>query len=274
MITKVSIIIPCFNMGGFVLEAVNSVLAYPNQEEIEVIVVNDGSDDNGSTKTVLDAINQPNVNVIHQENKGLGHARNTGIKVSNSPYVLLLDADNKIRPDYITYGISVLDSNSSIGAVYGDLMRFGAEEGLVNVGGFDAAKLLVKNYIDACMVLRKSAWHSVNGYDELMPVMGYEDWDLNLRLFFKGWNFKYINEVCFDYRVRDNSMLVNSNQNRSLLLAYMCSKPELKQAALLREKLVEYDSLTKELDGIKKRKLMRIAIKIETLIKKVVRTKK
>ena len=255
------------------MDTVNSVLAYPKQEEIEIIVVNDGSDDSGSTKTVLDAINHPNVNVIHQANYGLGHARNTGIEASNSPYVLLLDADNKIRPDYITYGISALDSDPSIGAVYGDLMRFGAEEGIVNVGGFDAAKLLVKNYIDACMVLRKSAWYSINGYDEQMPVMGYEDWDLNLRLFFKGWNFKYINEVCFDYRVRDNSMLVNSNQNRSLLLAYMVSKPELKQAALLREKLVAYDSLKNELYSIKNRKLMRIAIKIETLIKKVVRRK-
>lgn len=271
---KISVIIPCYNMGDYVVEAINSVFAYPKQDEIEIIVINDGSDDNGYTKSVLDTFTQSNVRVIHQENTGLGNARNLGIKASNAPYVLLLDADNKIRNNYIGYGISILDSHPDIAAVYGDLYRFGVEKGEVRVGDFDSSKLINKNYIDACLVMRKSAWASVNGYDEHMPVMGYEDWDLNLRLFFKGWAFKYINEVCYDYRVRDNSMILNSNQNRDVLLKYMFSKPELKQAALLREKLLECDSCKKELESIKNRKLMRIALKVEKLIKKGIGMKK
>ena len=128
--------------------------------------------------------------------------------------------------------------------------------------------ILKKNYIDACLVLRKSAWQSVNGYDQQMPVMGYEDWDLNMRLFFKGWQFKYLNEVLYDYRVRENSMLVTSNKNKSLLLNYMFSKPELQQAKLLRDKVVGFYDLENKLDNLKKRKVISAIKSISKRFKK------
>ena len=196
---KLSIVIPCYNMGDFAQEAIASVLDYPNQEAIEIIVVNDGSNDNNHTKNILDSYTNSNIKIIHQENTGLGKARNNGIKAANAPYVIPLDADNKLRHDYITKGISFLDDNTEIGLVYGNNRQFGMYDQDVIVGEFDASRLLHKNYIDACVVLRKSAWESVKGYDEHMPIMGYEDWDLNMRLFSKGWQFKYINEIRIIY---------------------------------------------------------------------------
>ena len=162
-----------------------------------------------------------------------------------------------------------MDKHPEIGAVYSDNKQFGLHDQKVIVGDFDAAKLLNKNYIDACLVLRKSAWQSVNGYDQKMPVMGYEDWDLNMRLFFKGWQFKYVNEVLYDYRVRENSMLVTSNKNKALLLEYMFSKPELQQAKLLREKVIGFYDLETKLDNLKKRKIISAALKIEKPIKSI-----
>lgn len=274
MDVKVSVIIPCYNMGDYVMEAVNSVLSYPYQDIIEIIIINDGSNDNGYTKQILDAIDNDNITIVHQENFGLGKARNNGINLAKGDYVLPLDADNKIRHEYIDNGISILDSNPNIGICYGNLKQFGTSNLDVIVGSFDASKLIVKNYIDACVMLRKEAWRTINGYDENMPVMGYEDWDINLRLFFSGWKFQYINTVLFDYRLREDSMLVNSNQNRALLLDYMFSKPELKQAALLRVRLLGHDACKKELESIKNRRLMRIALKIEKVIKNVIKIKR
>ena len=264
---KLSIVIPCYNMGDYVKEALASVLNYPKQDELEIIVVNDGSNDNGHTKAILDAYSNDNVRIIHQENQGLGAARNNGITAANAPYIIPLDADNKLRHGYISKGISILDKDPNIGVVYSDNKQFGLSNQDVTVGDFDAAKLLKKNYIDACLVLRKSAWQSVNGYDQMMPVMGYEDWDLNMRLFFKGWQFKYINEILYDYRVRENSMLVTSNENKSLLLDYMFSKPELQQAKLLRDKIIGYDTYKTELTNLKKRKVISAALKIEKPLK-------
>lgn len=266
---KLSIIIPCYNMGDFVVEALDSVLNFPSQDTIEIIIVNDGSNDNNHTKNILNSYKNSNITIIHQDNQGLGAARNNGIKVAQAPYIISLDADNKLRHGYITKGISILDKHPEIGVVYSDNKQFGLHDQKVIVGDFDAAKLLNKNYIDACLVLRKSAWQSVNGYDQKMPVMGYEDWDLNMRLFFKGWQFKYINEVLYDYRVRENSMLVTSNKNKALLLEYMFSKPELQQAKLLREKVIGFYNLETKLDNLKKRKIISAALKIEKPIKSI-----
>ena len=260
MLPKISIIIPCYNMGEFVDEALKSVLSYPTQNEIEVIIVNDGSNDNNYTKKILDSYNYDNVFVIHQSNKGLGNARNTGIKLAKSPFLILLDSDNRIRHNYIKKGIEILSSEPNVGVVYGNNKQFGLSNKLVNVGDFDITKLLVRNYIDACVVLRKSAWLSINGYDEDMPLMGYEDWDLNLRLFFKGWEFKYFNEILFDYRLRHNSMLENSLKNVPLLISYIFSKPELKQARLLRNIVLDYQRTTEKLEILRNRKIVKFSL--------------
>ena len=271
MSLELSVVIACYNMGDYVTEALTSVLSYPKQDEVEVIIVNDGSNDDNYTKGILDEYNYKNVTVIHQENKGLGNARNTGIEMAKATYVIPLDADNKIRHEYIIEGISILNSNPDVAIVYGDNKQFGLRDQDVAVGKFDITKLLKKNYIDACAVLRKTAWESINGYDENMPIMGYEDWDLNLRLFFNGWQFKYVNGVMYDYRVRENSMLINSNQNRELLLDYIFTKPELKQAKLLRDKILSNDEVQEELQKLQKRKVISSAIKIESVLKSILK---
>lgn len=269
MTPKASIVIPCYNMGDFVSEALDSVLSYPDQKSIEIIVVNDGSNDNGYTKKVLENYNYSGVKIIHQENKRLGNARNTGINAAEAPFIIPLDSDNKLRHIYIDKGIEFLINNPKVCMVYSDNQQFGEFKQEVKVGPFNAAKLIIKNYIDACVVLRKSAWESVGGYDENMPVMGYEDWDLNLRLFAKGWLFNYLEEIGFDYRVRENSMLVNSNLNKDLLLKYMFNKEDLAQIKPIRDQLLNYNNCKQELDAIQKRKLIRLALKLEKPLKTI-----
>jgi glycosyltransferase involved in cell wall biosynthesis len=234
----VSIIIPCFNDGKYLREAVQSVVQHPDQTAYEIIIVNDGSSDS-LTLEVLRELEREGFRVIHQGNRGLGAARNTGIKASRGSYILPLDSDNKIRPDYMTAGVRVLESHPRLGVVYSDAEYFGAKTGRWNVAELSFSRLVQGNYIDACAVFRRNAWEEVGGYDEAMPVMGWEDWDFWLRVALKNWGFCHINEVLFDYRVREKSMISKTSQNVGLLCDFIFSKEALMDAKAIRERQLE-----------------------------------
>jgi len=93
--TAVAVVIPCFNDGRYLQEALNSLYAQ-SCGDWEAVVVDDGSTD-PRTLNVLDAINHPRVLVHrHEKNRGLAAARNTGVKLTKAPIVFPLDADKLI----------------------------------------------------------------------------------------------------------------------------------------------------------------------------------
>jgi len=203
MIPVLSIIIPCYNHGIYLIDAVQSVECYPNKQDYEIIIVNDGSSDT-DTIQILNTLSQKGYTVLHQPNLGLSAARNNGIRISKGIYLLILDADNKIRPSYIHKGIEVLDANHEVGIVYGDCQFFGEIEKKMTQGKFSKKKILIENYIDACVIMRKKIWEEANGYDTAIPEIS--DWDLHLTALSNNWSFHYIPEILFDYRVRSDAM--------------------------------------------------------------------
>ena len=92
---KVTVVIPCYNQAHFLKDAVESV---KNQtfKDFEIIVVDDGSPDNTS-----EVANKLGVRCIRQVNRGLSAARNTGIRAAKGQYILPLDADDKIDPEFL-----------------------------------------------------------------------------------------------------------------------------------------------------------------------------
>lgn len=100
MNTNISIIIPCYNDGKYIREAVSSALSqtYPH---IEIIIVDDYSTD-PYTQTILSQLAQEGITVIKTQSgkKGLPAARNTGIAQASGVYILPLDADDKIDASY------------------------------------------------------------------------------------------------------------------------------------------------------------------------------
>jgi glycosyltransferase involved in cell wall biosynthesis len=221
---KVSVIIPCYNYGHFIEEAVESVLSQAMQD-FEIIIVNDGSTDK-FTNDLLTNYTKPKTKVIHQNNQGLAMARNNGIAKASGEYILPLDADNKITPTYLEKAVKILDNNPEIGIVYSDAIFFGERKGLWKLPDFKFENLLVCNFIDACSVVRKKVWVAVGGFDPRMPVPGYEDWDFWIGAFEAGWEFFKLSEPLFIYRWRSTSMIHNCNipENRKLLIAYVVSK--------------------------------------------------
>ncbi|NNC85156.1 MAG: glycosyltransferase [Bacteroidia bacterium] len=219
----ISVIIPCYNQGHYLDEALYALRTSTNTID-DIIIVNDGSTDS-TTIEILDSINESNIQVINQINGGLSNARNSGIKASKGKYILFLDADNKADTRYILEAIEIMERDDKTAVVYANPRFFGEHSLMRTVKDFEITELLNQNYIDACTVVRKEALDQIGGFDESMKL-GYEDWETWINLHKHGWKFHHIDKFLFDYRVKDQSMVTNSNkpENREKIVSYVCRK--------------------------------------------------
>lgn len=211
----VAVIIPCYNYGKYLEEAVDSALAstYPN---IEIIIVDDGSTDQYTIEVLKVMKDKPKTKVIHRVNGGLSAARNTGITAANTKYILPLDADDLIDSTFIEKGVQILEQASHIAFVYPLVKLFGEVEGIWQTLPFNFHYLKFRNYIPATIIMRRKAWEDVSGYDERMRD-GYEDWEFILRLGKRRLSGQHINEVLFFYRKHKGSMLEGSKKKEKEL---------------------------------------------------------
>lgn len=221
---RVTVVVPCYDDGELLLEAVASVersIDLPH----ELIVVDDGS---GQPRTlaVLDLLDAAGYDVHRLPHGGLAAARNHGFAAARAPFVIPLDADNRLVPGFVESAIAVLADDPRLAAVYGDRLEFGGRNGLVEVGPFDIHRLVGGNYIDACAVVRRQAWQECGGYDAAMPLQGWEDWELWLTLVEGGWALHWLRQPAFEYRVRPDSMLhaLEASPELSRLRAHVLAK--------------------------------------------------
>src|SRR5690554_3990167 len=120
----VSVVIPCYNHGLYLEEAIESVESIKTNHSYEIIVVNDGSNDQ-HTLRVIKRISERGIIVINQENEGLAKARNNGIHIARGKYILALDSDNKVCSPYLTTAIDLLEAKNNLDVIYGDHKHFG-----------------------------------------------------------------------------------------------------------------------------------------------------
>lgn len=112
----VSIIMPAYNAGKYIDEAVQSVFAQTWQNW-ELIIVNDGSTDD--TVKYLNLVNDPRIRIIHQENRGVSSARNTGLDIAKGDYITFFDADDVLPPNSIEERVRYIELNNHIDIVDG-----------------------------------------------------------------------------------------------------------------------------------------------------------
>jgi glycosyltransferase involved in cell wall biosynthesis len=201
---RVSVIIPCYNHGEYLDEAVESVLAQTFRD-FEIIIVDDGSTD-AETVAKLESYNRPNTHVLHTSNQGLAAARNNGISGACGEFILPLDADDRIAPDYLEKGVAILDTRPETGIVYCLADCFGAQQGRWSIPDYSPRGMLFTNLIFCCSLFRKSSWEQTDGYNPNMS-RGWEDWDFWLSLIELGCEVERIPEVLFFYRVASGSMV-------------------------------------------------------------------
>ena len=204
----IAVIIPCYNSGDYLKEAIESIYASEGEFSYEIIVVNDGSTDK-KTIDLLQHLGAENIKIYHQENKGPASARNSGIRQSDSNYILFLDSDNKIKPQFVPKCLALLNRDATIDIVYGMPEFFGDPSGINEfvAGKFDLDKMWHHNYIDMCSVVRSSLFESIGLLDESPILIGHEDWELWIRAGIANKKFYFINQPVFDYRLSSNSLL-------------------------------------------------------------------
>lgn len=240
---RIAVVIPCYNYGRYLREAIESVLR-AGRDDVEIVVVDDGSTDT-DTRREIDRIAATGITVIRQKNSGVMAARNTGIGATSADYILPLDADNRVRAAYFEHGLAILDRNPRVGVVYGDAQKFGSRNDRWVVGPFDRTRLMRLNFIDACAMFRRVVWEQHGGYDVTMPVQGLEDWELWLGAMVRGWEFAYVPEILFDYRVAAESLSTQSLAKFPLVEAYIGHK----YGTLYREQWME---MQRDLFSVKK----------------------
>jgi glycosyltransferase involved in cell wall biosynthesis len=199
---RISVIIPCFNDGATVQEAVQSVLA--QAANCELLVVNDGSSD-PATLAVFEDLAKANIRIIHQENQGLPSARMAGVAHSNGEYILPLDADDKLLPNALSLLGTALDSSPDAAFAYGNCQVFGRYTFLHTMPKqLDPWLITYYNTMPVVALFRRTVIDAIGGWQH---DLGYEDWDMWMTLAERQYTGVYINRSVFAYRIRAGSLL-------------------------------------------------------------------
>ncbi|MCT4508398.1 MAG: glycosyltransferase [Tepidibacter sp.] len=193
--SKVSVIIPTYNYGEFICDAIDSILKQ-TFKDYEIIIIDDGSIDN--TKNIIKKYNDK-ISYYYQSNQGPASARNLGIKKSTGDYICFLDADDIFIQNKLETQVKLLDNNSNknIGLLYSDFLVVNQSLSLVIkhykcqkfISHNEAFKYLMKlNYINTSTVMIvKDYLLEVGLFNEKYKYL--EDYDLWVKL---GKNHEYL----------------------------------------------------------------------------------
>jgi len=198
---QIAVIVPCFNHGEYLAECLDSLVAQ-TRDDWEAVIVDDGSTDR-VTRKAIEAILYPKVRVVrHEQNQGPAAARNTGVRESGAPYVLQLDADDRLAPRYLEVVGALLDDNPSIDFAFPWLQCFGVSAGVMRYNEPTLERILVSQCVPgAGTLMRRTLWERIGGYCEhyvLRP--GNEDWELWISAMERGSRGGTVQQALYMYR--------------------------------------------------------------------------
>ncbi len=206
---RVSIIMPCYNDGKYIWEAITSV---KNQtyKNIELIIIDDGSDDE-LTMSILKELEKDYLVLRTNHLKPAG-ARNYGIQHSTGKYILPLDSDDTIDKTYIEKAVKILESDKKIGVVYCEADLFGEKTGKWDLPQYSFDKMLLDNIVFVTALFYKKDWEKVGGYNTVMKA-GMEDYDFWISILELEKEIYQISEILFHYRIKKISRTTGFQSN-------------------------------------------------------------
>jgi len=203
--TLVSVIIPCYNQGRFLRQAIHSALTQ-TYKKVELIVVDDGSSDD--IRTICEEYDL--INYVRVERVGLSAARNIGVMHSRGSYVLFLDADDVLYPNAIELNLFYFRTYKWAVFVSGGHDRIDTEGNLLQQTasiqkiGDNYKALLQGNYIgmQGTVLYRRELFFAFH-FDPKLKAC--EDYDLNLRISRHYSSVSHTNKIA-GYRLHDSNM--------------------------------------------------------------------
>ncbi|WP_090967987.1 glycosyltransferase family A protein [Nocardioides exalbidus] len=200
--TRITVVVPCYNDGTYLHEAIESALKQ-DHEDIEVIVSDDGSSDT-QTLRALDALPDLGVKVMRGAHAGVSAARNAAIEAATGDYILPLDADDRLAPDFASAAGRVLDSDVSIGVVGCGTELFGSSNAVVHPRTPHPTDWLVSNQLPVTALFRRSDWRACGGYP--LDLRWGEDWYFWVKLVALGRGVTVLPMIGLHYRQRPDQV--------------------------------------------------------------------
>lgn len=220
---SVSVVVTNYNHAPFLRGAVQSVLVQTRTPD-EVIVIDDCSTD--ESPKVLASLPRDVTVVRNERNLGVVRSRNKGLASAHSKYVVFLDADDELLPWCLQTMLRMkrLSFDRRLAVMYSPARQLnGSRRGYMHSRGHDRKELAIANYIPNTALLLRCAALEAGGYADEMADLGYEDWDLWLRLVERGWKCRLIARPLFLYRSiagsRNSIPSVNAGASRSAIEA-------------------------------------------------------
>jgi glycosyltransferase involved in cell wall biosynthesis len=205
---RITVVIPCFNYGRYLADSIGSLRSQDGGFP-RVIVVDDGSTD-PETLRILDELGQdPAIHVARQPNQGASAARNTGLKMARTEFVMPLDADDVLAPGALLAMCAALDGNPDADYAFGHIKFIGDWGGEMRMPPFDPWRILFRHVVGQTALMRREVVQLTGGYDPTYAT--YEDWELWVHALARGMRGVLVDRTCVLYRKHGRSM---SSANR------------------------------------------------------------
>lgn len=220
---SVTFVIPCFNHGAFVGQAVASALAQEDAD-VQVVVVDDGSTD-GHTPAQCDACAGEHVRVIHQANAGLPGARNAGASGATTEFLVFLDADDWVEPSFVARLAEALaDAHDASHAYCHERIAELGNDWVWRTPAWDADLMLLTNLHPVTALVRRRCFEELGGFDATMRD-GYEDWEFWVRCVGRGLRGVLVPEPLFVWRRHSHeTMIADAVARHDRLLAQIIDR--------------------------------------------------
>jgi peptidoglycan/xylan/chitin deacetylase (PgdA/CDA1 family) len=199
-VTGVAVVVPCFNLGRTIEEAVESALEQTRAVE-EIVVIDDGSTDL-FTRQVLERMDLPRTRIVRTPNRGLAAARNEGLRLSTAPYVVFLDGDDLLDASYVEKMAGRLDADPLIDFVSCAMQAFEGAS-YVWAPSCDLVEGLVKGSIHASTLFRRHVFAILGGFDSQLPA--FEASEVGISAVEHGFRGEVLSDPLLKYRVRRGS---------------------------------------------------------------------
>lgn len=206
----VSVVIPCFNHANYLKDSIGSIMNQTFQD-FEIIVVDDGSTEPKEVEREVAAFKDTRLKVMHhKENKGLAETRNTGVRAACGKYILTLDADDMIKPTFLSKTTLFLDIRKDVSIAYTDIELFGTTSRVHEMPEYDFDLLLKKDIMVCASLYRREVFDAVGGYDPRMNI-AWEDYLFWIQAGKLGYCGARIADPLFMYRRDRQSMILQAH---------------------------------------------------------------
>lgn len=225
-----SLILPIYNVEKYLNYCVDSILNQIENENIEILLIDDGSTD--SSSSICDSYKDKRIKVYHKKNGGLSDARNYGLLKSNSDYVFFIDSDDFIEKECIKDIISSLKRNKDLEVILFDA-KFVDESGKeINKSGYSfnhkglennkiyTGREIIENQLNACDEYLTTVWLGVYKKSLLIDNsfffekgLIHEDEMWTPKVLIEANKVLYINKKYYCYRIREDSIMRDNKKN-------------------------------------------------------------